>query len=81
MGRVIPFPSKIEQNADAKRLMQIANELDTVILRHLDLGEVDPRDMAGLMAHRLGTLMRHIEEKSKLWDVCEKVLKAQAALE
>jgi hypothetical protein len=81
MGRVIPFPSKIERNVDAKRLMQIANDLDSVILRHLDLGEVDPRDMAGLIAHRLGTLMRHIDEKSKLWDVCEKVLKAQAALE
>lgn len=84
MGRVIPFPSKTDRtlrDAEAKRLMQIANELDSVILRHLDTGVIDPRDMAGLIAHRLGTLMRHVEEKSKLWDVCEKVLKAQAALD
>jgi hypothetical protein len=81
MGRVIPFPSKLERDAEAKKMIQIANELDSVILRHLDVGDVDPRDMAGLIAHRLGTLMRHIDEKSKLWDVCEKVLKAQAALD
>jgi hypothetical protein len=81
MGRVIPFPVNTQKDATAKRMMEIANELDAVILRHLDEGHVDPRDLAGLMAHRLGTLMRHIDEKSKLWDVCEKVLKAQAALE
>jgi len=61
--------------------MRVADEIDAVILKHLDQGEIDPRDLAGLIAHRLGTLMRHLDQKSKLWDVCEKVLKAQAAIE
>ena len=39
------------------------------------------RDLAGLLSHRLGTLMCHIEGKEKLWGVCEKVLKKQAAID
>ena len=84
MGQVIQFPGKDAASAsdqEAKRLMGIADEIDAVILKHLDAGEVDPRDLAGLMAHRLGTLMRHLDQKGKLWDVCEKVLKAQAAID
>jgi len=80
MGKVIQLPVK-SKDAEAERLMGIAHEIDAVILKHLDLGDVDPRDLAGLLAHRLGTLMRHLDQKSQLWDVCEKVLKAQAAIE
>jgi hypothetical protein len=81
MGKLIQFPGREAQDREAKRLMRIADEIDAVILKHLDSGEVDPRDLAGLIAHRLGTLMRHLDQKSKLWDVCEKVLKAQAAID
>ena len=81
MGKVIEFPGRGVQESEARRLMRVADEIDAVILKHLDQGEIDPRDLAGLIAHRLGTLMRHLDQKSKLWDVCEKVLKAQAAIE
>ena len=92
MGKIIQFPTKqlkaklnvrSEQTLDteALRLMQVSDELDAVILKYIESGAVDPRDLAGLMAHRLGTLMRHLDQKSKLWDVCQKVLKSQAALE
>ena len=92
MGKVIQFPTKqpksksssrTEQAVDteALRLMQVSDELDAVILKYVESGAVDPRDLAGLMAHRLGTLMRHLDQKSKLWDVCQRVLKAQAALD
>jgi hypothetical protein len=81
MGKIIQFPVRDATEASAKQMMRIADEIDAVIVRHLDAGEIDPRDLAGLIAHRLGTLMRHIDGKSKLWDVCEKVLKAQAALD
>lgn len=70
-----------ELDSEALRLMQVSDEIDAVILKHISAGTIDPRDLAGLMAHRLGTLMRHIDQKSKLWDVCEKVLKAQAAID
>lgn len=82
MGKVLNFPAReSSKDTEARRLMKIADEIDAVIVKHLDLGEVDPRDLAGLFAHRLGTLMRHLDQKSKLWEVCEKVLKAQAAID
>lgn len=81
MGKVVQFPSREPQDTEAIRLMRIADELDQVILKHLDLGDIDPRDLAGLVAHRLGTLMRHLDQKDKLWDACEKVLKSQAAID
>jgi len=91
MGQVIPFAPKkkrdlTQQGVDpahadeAQRLMDIASELDDVILRNLHQGDVDPRDLAGLISHRLGTLIRHLDEKERLWSVCEQVLRAQAAL-
>ena len=81
MGKVIQFPAKTASNSDAAKLLKIADEIDSVILRNLDIGIVDARDIAGLLAHRLGTLMRHMDQKDKLWDVCEKVLKTQAVID
>src|SRR4051812_25475202 len=84
MGTVIQFQGAAERAAraaderrdtEAKRLMAIADEIDAVIVKHLHGGDIDPSDLAGLIAHRLGTLMRHLEQKSRVWDVCEKVAK------
>jgi hypothetical protein len=72
---------KSHVDREAQLLMEISNEIDAIILSHLQAGDVEARDLAGLLSHRLGTLMRHIEGKEKLWDVCEKVLKKQAAIE
>ncbi|MEY4630560.1 MAG: hypothetical protein RIQ81_680 [Pseudomonadota bacterium] len=66
---------------EARTLIKISNEIDAIVLRHLEAGDVEPRDLAGLLSHRLGTLIRHLEGKEKLWDVCEKVLKKQAAID
>jgi len=66
---------------EARVLIGISNEIDAIVLRHLQAGDVEPRDLAGLLSHRLGTLMCHIEGKEKLWGVCEKVLKKQAAID
>ena len=57
------------------------SEIDEVILKHLNDGRIDAKDLAGLLAHRLGTLMRSIDEKSKLWDVCQTVMKKQAKID
>ena len=81
MGKVIDFPIIRRQDSDAARLKRIADELDEVIVRHLTEGHVEGSDMAGILAHRLGTLMRHLNDKSQLWDICEKVLKKQAAID
>lgn len=81
MGKVIKLPVRGGRDSEAMRLMAIADEIDGIILKHIDAGKVDPRDIAGLLAHRLGALMRHLDKKDQLWDVCERVLKAQAALD
>jgi len=82
-GKLIPFKSKKQKKLDqnAIDLVRVSDELDAVILKHLTSGKVDPRDVAGVLSHRLGTLMRHIDNKDALWEVCEKVLKKQAAID
>ena len=75
-GRIPP-----RMQEEVKLLKKISDEIDAVILKHLETGKVDPIDLAGLLSHRLGTLIGHIEQKAKLWDVCQKVLKKQANLE
>ncbi len=79
MGKVIPFQKKTASDQEALKLIQIADELDRVILRHIEAGTIDARDMAGLLAHRLGTLVRHVNDNAKLLEVCEHVLKSQAS--
>lgn len=67
-------------DSEAIKLMRLADEIDSVILKHLEKDNVDQWDIAGVLAHRLGTLLCHVEDKDKLWDVCEKVLKQQAII-
>ena len=81
MGKVIKFPEQNRRDAEVQKLLRIADEIDSVIISHLRSGDVEPREIAGLLAHRLGTLMRHVEQKGLLWDVCEKVAKSQAAID
>jgi hypothetical protein len=81
MGKVIPFPAKEQEDEEIMKMLRISDEIDDVILKHLNGGAIDPKDLAGLLAHRLGTLMRSIDEKSKLWDVCQRVLKKQAKID
>ncbi len=81
MAKIIKFPEQKRIDTEAERLLQVADEIDAVIVNHLRDGQIDPRELAGVLAHRLGTLMRHIDQKSVLWDFCEKVLKSQAAID
>ena len=65
----------------AQKLVEIANEIDAVILKHLNDKDVEARDLVGLLSHRLGSLMNHMDQKSELWGVCEKVMKQQAHID
>jgi len=88
---VIPFrPTKASQkrlekskqpDSDSIKLMRIADEIDALILHHVQTGNVDLRDLAGLLSHRLGTLMSHIDNKEDLMSICLKVLKRQAKVD
>ncbi len=82
MAKILPFrPQKDTETIQAEKLVALADELDAVILRHLEAEDLDPRDLVGVLSHRLGTLMRNLEEKNALWGVCEQVLKKQAKID
>lgn len=81
MGKVLPFKRPQSTGMTAKLMVEIADEIDEIILRRLGDGQIDAKDLAGLLAHRLGTMMSHVEEKTELWFLCEKVLKKQAKLD
>lgn len=82
MGDVIPFRKKETVPPAVKKMLEIADEIDAVIVDQVVTGALDAKDMAGLLAHRLGTLMRCIpmEERRQLLQVCTEIAKRQADL-
>ena len=60
------------------KLLKISDEIDALIMRHVEAGDVDLRELAGLLSHRLGTLVSHFEDKDELLPVCMSVMKRQA---
>ena len=88
MGKVLTFrprPQKLatqdQVDRTAAAMKALADDLDSSILECLQLTSVNLHEVAGLLAHRLGSLMRHLDQKSELWLVCEQVLKKQAAID
>lgn len=82
MSKVIYLETRArKKDNSAEKLVQIAREIDDVVVKYLQDKSVDPRDLVGLLSHRLGTLMSHLEAKDELWFICEKVLKRQAQLD
>jgi hypothetical protein len=79
--KIIPLrpTSKTKLDTSTVRLLRIADEIDAVILRHVEAGDIDLKELAGLMSHRLGTLVKNLENKEQLLDVCVDVLRKQAA--
>jgi hypothetical protein len=77
MGDLIQFPKERRVDSNILKLKEVSDKLDQVLISALE-DDVDTHELSGLVAHRLGTLMRNLDEKSKLWMICEKVLKKQA---
>lgn len=81
MGKVIPFKARESRETTvAKKLVAIANDIDSIILESLRDPDIDPKDLVGLLSHRTGTLLSHVDGKSELWDVCAEVVKKQAKI-
>lgn len=76
-----PKNDSAKVDGETMRLLRIADEIDAIILKHLNAGEIAPRDLAGVISHRLGTLMRHLEGKEQILDICQKVITRQAAVD
>jgi hypothetical protein len=82
-AKVIPLrpTAKTKLDTSTVKLLRLADEIDALIIRHVEAGDVDPKELAGLLSHRLGTLMKHLENKEALLDVCVDVLRRQAAVD
>ncbi len=79
MGTVIQFLRK-SNVSEAMRLKEVSDALDRVILDAIKEKNMDPYEIAGLLSHRLGALMKGFSHKDDLWELCQKVVKRQAVL-
>ncbi len=80
MGKVLPFQPKAADLKSAERLVELSIEVDDAMIRAIQEG-IDPMEIVGVVAHRLGVMMSHIHQKNELWPFCEKVLKQQAKID
>jgi hypothetical protein len=83
MAKVLEFKT-LEQRREVTvtyKLVKMADEIDQLLMRHLADDDIDPRELVGVLSHRLGTLMNRLEEKDELWHVCQKVMKRQAQID
>lgn len=60
--------------------LKIGDEIDNVITKWLCNSDLDAKDIAGILAHRLGSFLDCVESKEQLWKLCESILKKQAKL-
>lgn len=80
MGKVINFPGKSEFPSEIKQLKEISDQIDETIIGALSEETVDSKELVALIAHRFGSLLSLMEEKKKLWKICEKIIAEQAGL-
>lgn len=82
MAKIIEFKTKevAREELVANKLVKMADEIDEVMMNYLTDPDVDPRELVGVLSHRLGALMSHLEEKDELWHVCQAVMKKQAKI-
>ena len=82
MAKVLPFRPKTQPPKKAAvKLMRLADEIDSIIVDAVTSRNLEARDVAAVLAHRLGTLVRTLDEKGELLDLCASVARTQAAVE
>ncbi len=74
MGKVITFPSKSLSTKELIKLKRASDQLDDVIRHSIAEESIPTLEMVGLLAHRLGALLANLDNKEKLWEVCEQVI-------
>lgn len=80
MGKVLKFPVKDKDLESAQKLVNVGAEIDQILYKAL-AEDLNPKEVAGVLSHRLGSLIHLVDEKSELWPICERVLKRQADLD
>jgi len=78
-AKIIPFKRPTPKRED--KLIKISDEIDNIILGALRDPDMDYKELVALVAHRLGALLKGVEEKKVLWDFCKKVIGKQSGAE
>ena len=80
MGKLINFPGSSRFPSEIKALKKTSDRMDEIIITALSEESVDPKELAALIAHRFGSLLALMDEKKKLWKICEKIICEEAGL-
>ena len=80
MAKVISFPSERRLCNQLAKMKLLSDQIDELILRTMQKQDLDPQDILGVLAHRTGNLLGHMDNKKDFWYVCEKVIKEQAGI-
>jgi hypothetical protein len=62
------------------RLLKIGSDFDSIITKWLSSKDTTVKELAGVLAHRFGSLLRCVTRKEDLWKLCERILKKQAEI-
>lgn len=66
---------------EAELLLKIANQIDAIIIEELERGEVSGVELAGVLAHRLGAILKNLNNKADMWHLCQKIIERKASIE
>jgi len=70
-NNILKFKPKMDP--ELKQLLQISDDIDGIVLGALGK-KLDARSVAGVLAHRLGTLLG-TQKNEILNDICEKIMR------
>ena len=80
MAKVISFPSERRPSSQLCKMKVLSDQIDELILRSMQKQDLDPQEILGVLAHRTGNLLGHMENKKDFWSVCKKIIKDQAKI-
>ena len=82
MAKVLKFPAgkDVRHSPSVIKLKNASDAIDEIIVACLQDHTLDPKEVAGVLAHRLGALIKNMEEKEKLWGIYRKVTEKQAQI-
>ena len=78
MGKVLNFPLKQIKDKELLRLKDASDRIDQVVAEAIKQDGLEPYEMAGVLAHRLGALIKSLDGNSTLLGACERVIKKKA---
>ena len=79
MAKILKFPSSPDPKS--QKLKELADAIDAAMQWAIVEQGLKPHEVAGLLAHRLGSLMKPLGLKNQVWGFCERVMRRQASID